>query len=317
MSASEPISSPPKTHSISQMGPEPGTRFPLRMFFGHHKCATGWIDNILREICLHMGIRFKIVHQPYSFERYGTLGPLVQQERIQFLSYINTNVHYTHDLKVYKGFHVVRDPRDIVVSAYFSHLHSLKAPTWEELNMLRENLQNRTKQEGLMFELEYLQQQFREMAEWDYNQGHILEVKMEELSKDPLAEFRKILRFLDMYDEKDMQGLSKSFSTMRLNMNRLNHKGRRFMPGNIPMFPVPKRPVYTLPGHALETITDKLSFKRLAGGRKKGEENIKSHYRKGVHGDWKNHFEAEHISYFKAHYNDLLIQLGYEKDGDW
>ncbi|MEZ4703002.1 MAG: sulfotransferase domain-containing protein [Rhodothermales bacterium] len=316
MTATDVIANPTE-HDIQRAEKRPNDPFPLRMFFGHHKCASGWIDNILREFCLHMGLKFKIVHQPYSFEKYGTLGKLVDAERIQFLAYINTTTKYTPDLKVYRGFHVVRDPRDIVVSAYFSHLHSLKAPTWDELNVLRDKLSGLNKEEGLFFELEYLGQQFKEMSEWNYNQEHILEVRMEELSADPLEGFRRILEFMEMYDTTSRSGLSRSAHALRLSMNRLNHKGRRHMPGNLPMFPVPKRPVYTLPQDALEKIADQLSFAKLAGGRTKGQENVNSHYRKGVHGDWKNHYNDEHIAYFKAHYNDLLILLGYEKDGDW
>lgn len=307
----------PLSNQIQQASGEPGNGFPLRVFFGHHKCASGWIDNILREFCLHMGIKFKIVHQPYSFEQYGTLGPLVEAEKIQFLAYINTTTVYTQDLKVYRGFHAVRDPRDIVVSAYFSHLKSLKAPTWEELNELRDRLQGLSKEEGLFFELDYLEKQFQEMAAWDYNQPHILELKMEELSADPAGQFQRVLEHLEMYDPEERQGLSRRMHDARLKMNRLNHKGRRYMPGSMPMFPVPKRPVSSIPRSMIEEITERLSFARLAGGRKQGQENTSSHYRKGVHGDWKNHFNDEHIRVFKARYNDLLIQLGYEENGDW
>ncbi len=317
MNISEEVPPALKRNTIKQAKPNGSNPFALRMFFGHHKCATGWIDNILREICLHMGISFKIVHQPYSFEKYGTLGPLTKQENIQFLSYINTDLRYTHDLEVYRAFHVVRDPRDIVVSAYFSHLHSLKAPTWDELNTLRDKLSGLSKEEGLFFELEYLQDQFRRMGEWDYNQDHILEIKMEELSADPVGKFQEILEFMEMFDPEERAGLGLKMRNMRLKMNRLNHKGRRFMPGKMPIFMVPKRPLYTFPRVALEEVAEKLSFKRMAGGRKKGEENIKSHYRKGVHGDWKNHLNDGHIAYFKTHYNDLLIKLGYEDSDQW
>lgn len=316
MNASE-VMAEPANHDILRAEPRPGEPFPLRMFFGHHKCASGWIDNILREFCLHMGLKFKIVHQPYSFEKYGTLGKLVDAEQIQFLAYINTTTKYTPDLKVYRGFHVVRDPRDIVVSAYFSHLKSLNAPTWDELNVLRDKLSGLNKEDGLSFELEYLGQQFKEMAEWNYQQEHILEVRMEDLSAAPFDVFRRILQFLEMFDPTERTGLSQSLHALRLTMNRLNYKGRRHMPMNLPMFPVPKRPVYGLPQDALEKIADRLSFARLAGGRDKGQENVNSHYRKGVHGDWKNHFTPDHIAYFKAHYNDLLIQLGYEQDDRW
>lgn len=264
-----------------------------------------------------MGVKFKILHQPYSFEEHGTLGVAVEKERIQFLAYINTNLQYTPDLKVYRGFHVVRDPRDIVVSAYFSHLHSLKAPTWDELHTMRDKLQGMSKEEGLFFELEYLKEQFERMGAWDYKQDHILEIKMEELSADPFGKFSEILTFLEMYDDTNRQGVKDKLHSMRLRMNRLNHKGRRYMPGNMPMVPVPKRPVYTFPPSALEEILERLSFKKLAGGRKKGEENIKSHYRKGVHGDWKNHLNDDHVAFFKEHYNELLIKLGYETDGNW
>jgi len=224
---------------------------------------------------------------------------------------------YTPDLEVYRGFHVVRDPRDIVVSAYFSHLKSLNAPTWQELSDLRERLSGLSKEDGLLFELDYLEQQFREMAAWDYNQPHILELKLEELSADPFGGFKRILEFLEMFDPSNRHGLQRGWHDLRLKMNRLNHKGRRYMPANLPMFPVPRLPVQTIPASTLEAITDRLSFARLSGGRTRGQENVNSHYRKGVHGDWKNHFTNEHIRLFKARYNDLLIQLGYEKDGDW
>jgi hypothetical protein len=54
-----------------------------------------------------------------------------------------------------------------------------------------------------------------------------------------------------------------------------------------------------------------------AGGRAPGEEDVTSHYRKGVPGDWKLHFGPAHIDYFKQHYNDLLLKLGYEQSPDW
>jgi hypothetical protein len=40
-------------------------------------------------------------------------------------------------------------------------------------------------------------------------------------------------------------------------------------------------------------------------------------FRKGVVGDWRAHFTAEHIRLFKETTGDLLVQLGYEKNNDW
>jgi quinol monooxygenase YgiN len=40
-------------------------------------------------------------------------------------------------------------------------------------------------------------------------------------------------------------------------------------------------------------------------------------FRKGVVGDWREHFTTEHKRLFKESAGDLLVQLGYEKNNDW
>ena len=58
-------------------------------------------------------------------------------------------------------------------------------------------------------------------------------------------------------------------------------------------------------------------FEKYAKGRSKGQEDTGSHYRRGVGGDWVNHFEPEHVARFKERHGDLLLKLGYESDPDW
>jgi hypothetical protein len=48
-----------------------------------------------------------------------------------------------------------------------------------------------------------------------------------------------------------------------------------------------------------------------------GRENIKSHFRKGIAGDWRNHFDDELKDRFKKLYGDALIRAGYEKNLEW
>lgn len=57
-------------------------------------------------------------------------------------------------------------------------------------------------------------------------------------------------------------------------------------------------------------------FERVSG-RKRGVEDTASHLRKGIVGDWKNHFTARIKDEFKKLYGDLLIKTGYEKDPNW
>lgn len=63
-------------------------------------------------------------------------------------------------------------------------------------------------------------------------------------------------------------------------------------------------------------IADKFSFENQAG-RKPGQENAQSFMRKGVVGDWKNHFTQEARELFCHYAGDALIKLGYEKDYSW
>lgn len=53
------------------------------------------------------------------------------------------------------------------------------------------------------------------------------------------------------------------------------------------------------------------SFRRLSGGRAPGEEDKQSHFRKGVAGDWKNHFDDNSLSVFNREAGNMLKELGY------
>ena len=58
-------------------------------------------------------------------------------------------------------------------------------------------------------------------------------------------------------------------------------------------------------------------FQTLSGGRLPGVENFEMHYRKGIAGDWKNHFTKKVKEAFKRRYGKLLILAGYEADSQW
>jgi len=59
------------------------------------------------------------------------------------------------------------------------------------------------------------------------------------------------------------------------------------------------------------------TFEKLSKGRRPGEENKGSFFRKGVIGDWKNYFSEENVVTFKKIAGDTLIAAGYEKDNNW
>jgi hypothetical protein len=67
----------------------------------------------------------------------------------------------------------------------------------------------------------------------------------------------------------------------------------------------------------VESCVGSASFEKLSRGRERGQEDPSSFYRKGVAGDWKNHFSKEDRRVFKEEAGELLIRLGYEDDLDW
>jgi hypothetical protein len=65
---------------------------------------------------------------------------------------------------------------------------------------------------------------------------------------------------------------------------------------------------------------ERQAFARRSG-RSRGSEDTASFFRKGIAGDWRNHFDAEGAKAFReaagGRWNRLLLELGYERDSDW
>jgi hypothetical protein len=251
---------------------EPPARGPdeLLCYFGHHKCATQWMRQIIADVCPAIGREQLIFNSPQDFDK--DLAGAIPDPGRTFLCYMNADARFVRPIEHLRGVHLVRDPRDVVVSAYFSHLHS--HPLFGTLGEHRERLQSLPEAEGIMLELEGRKFQFRAMLDWDYDDPRVLELRMEDVTNDAVTLIPRIFEFLGLGPE---QGLGPQL---------------------------------------LDRVVHSRDFAALAG-RPPGEEDVTSHYRKGVAGDWVNHFQPEHVAYFKEHYNDLLIALGYETSADW
>ncbi|MGM0706146.1 MAG: sulfotransferase domain-containing protein [Bacteroidota bacterium] len=305
------MTAPARSESV----PALSTRdMPLAAFYGHHKCATGWITRIFREMSFHLGRRHSIVHLPRHIAPHDSLADKVNDEHIDVLIYTNADIREARALYPSRGFHVVRDPRDVLVSAYFSHKHSHPSNKWPELEPHRELLQTLSLEEGLAAEMVFSRDVFAAMDAWDYAQPHVLELHMEDLTANPDAGFTQIAQFLGWLDPEA------SYSTLYhalIRMNRLHYKGYERVPGPWPLLPIPRRRLPTLPPDTLQRILEAHRFDRLTGGRKKGQENVHSHYRKGTPGDWRNHFTPALAARFKNEWGQLLVKLGYESDLSW
>jgi hypothetical protein len=65
------------------------------------------------------------------------------------------------------------------------------------------------------------------------------------------------------------------------------------------------------------TIVEDHSFQRLSGRRSRGQEDNRSFYRKGIAGDWRNHFTPELRKVYGRLIGDFLMEFGYEQDDRW
>jgi lipopolysaccharide transport system ATP-binding protein len=72
-----------------------------------------------------------------------------------------------------------------------------------------------------------------------------------------------------------------------------------------------------VPRGKLHRAIENQSFERLSGGRTRGEEDVDSHYRKGIAGDWRNYLTDPVKDAFKERWGELLVATGYEKDLNW
>ncbi|HEX4490139.1 MAG TPA: sulfotransferase domain-containing protein [Acidimicrobiia bacterium] len=274
-------------------------RRPVAAYFGHHKCGSRWIAEVVEQVCDESGLSNWSTADAGPFAD-GTVATWAERERIDVVSFTNAHPHFLPAVGQLRGFHVVRDPRDICVSAYYSHRHSHSTEVWPQLAPVRTRLGEIGVDEGLAFELEFLAPVFESMEAWDYTRPDVLELRFEDLVADDVGGLTRAIEFiglgpgggraldgpsaLHVVAQKVRRRLGLAASTRRLKRERL------------------------------ASIIGAHSFAAKAGGRRRGDVDEQSHYRSGTPGDWRTHFTAEHVTQFKTAYPTLLARLGYAED---
>ncbi len=199
-------------------------------------------------------------------------------------------------INFHKGVHIIRDPRDVIVSGYFSHLYSHSTDGWRSLEKHRDRLKRLNKDDGLYLEIEFSSYFIDHMANWSYSDPRILELRMEDVTSEPLYSLKKILDHfeVELKSEIPIDNALFYINTVFTKMG----SGMRITKSY-------------LSTHTLKKVINKNSFKKLSKGRTIGQENIKSHYRKGEAGDWKNHLKKGHLDRIYKKYRSLLVDRNY------
>lgn len=252
----------------------------LLLFCCHHKVGTTWFGKILSAISEEFGI--PIIRQDQS--------KICNEPAIFFQN------HSKVDLSVlanYRGAHIIRDPRDVVLSGYYYHLWTKEEWAVTPIKNLRGNidelwpllpvkkikdmsyqqyLNSLSREEGIIAEMNRAYNtDLRDIAQWDYTNKNFFEFKYETIIENEEEIFRLLFLHYGFNDD----AIEKSVE-----------------------------------------IATRFSFNKRSG-RSIGEVNNKSHLRSGKLQQWKEEFNADHKKYFKKLHGEDLVKLGYEQDMNW
>jgi hypothetical protein len=269
---------------------------PIIAYFGHHKCASTWMRRILGDLCPLLGLTS--FHTPWplqlplGFQSQEFFAERIRSSRVHcangsfdLLMATNADQSLVIDLKPrrFRGFHLIRDPRDIVVSGYFSHRWSHPVHPRQNPWLLehRKRLMELSEEDGIMLELEYASTYFARLSQWDYGNPMTYETRFEELIADPEAEMRRALAFCGILvgSTEAPAGVFRAVQCSE---------------------------------EAFAEVMRRNAFQRLSGGRPPGVQDKHSHLRSGRVGEYEQYFTPAIQAKFDRLYPELLVRLGYD-----
>ena len=166
---------------------------PLLILCTHHKSGTKLIRKVHEDLSDQFGFRFQDCPQ----DQLGA-------DTDVWLEH-HSRVRFDELYRKYRGIHVIRDPRDMIVSGYFYHFRCEEEWCLEprpELDgrSFQQLLRSLPEEEGISAEMERAQYDLDGMARWDYENPWFLEVKLEEILDDYDGQFKRIFRHFGFED---------------------------------------------------------------------------------------------------------------------
>ena len=236
---------------------------PKLIFHGtYHKMGTVWLMRVLEKIATQWHLCVQ-----KSNEHADTLAP---DTDIIFANHSHLDVR---QLGNFVGSHMIRDPRDCIVSGYFYHLWTDES--WVHTPQDRfdglsyqQHLKQLNQHDGLVEEIKLFTQYVTTygLRDWSYTDERIFEFKYEDLLANEQKVFTKLFRHYGFSE----QAIRKSVK-----------------------------------------LAEQCSFKKVSG-RSIGQANSKSHLRSGQPGQWKEVLAENHLRLIEDSFGDLIRQMGYQ-----
>ena len=183
--------------------------------FSYHKCGTKLLGKIFNNLCLKYGWEYK------SFPGYANEIP-----KSDVVFFLHSQIDKNKLPKKYIGIHVVRDPRDIIISGFLYHKRTdeewcvnknfqinrkiiypqvpssqmFRSENWKRnyIKGLRgksyqENINSLSEEKGIFFEMKhYGKWTIEDMLNWDSKTMNCLEIKFEDIMSNYESEMDKI-----------------------------------------------------------------------------------------------------------------------------
>lgn len=243
-----------------------------------HRSASQWIRDILGDRIVFKYTGLRPFH--YQTEWMDKYDPRPYDERYFSKSFpqntIVSPIYIDYDCFLdvgkpehYRAFFVLRDPRDIVVSWYFStkYSHQLMGPIQKH----RHKLKNINKRNGIIYGIDRL----KDIGLFGAQRSWITSKNDERV---------RVYKYENLVTGDNLKQIKDLFCHCQIDV----------------------------PDNIIVRLIEKNSFSEKTKGRKRGKEDKGSHNRKGVPGDWRNHFDNEILDYFFNKTGNLIDVLGYD-----
>jgi hypothetical protein len=195
----------------------------------HHKTGTVWMDGVFKAIADDVGARYLDFRS-----EYGRLEQRLREPFVLF-NYDSDFRDCAHilDRDDVRILHLIRDPRDVLISAMHYHKKSAESwlhtpvPGYNNVTYQRCLRELPTKLDQYVFEMEHSTAgTMRGMLEWQYGRANCFEARYEDLRQDrDLSCWTRIVDFLG-FDEDERRSCRQRFWQNSLfgGLSRLGNK---------------------------------------------------------------------------------------------
>jgi hypothetical protein len=208
------------------------------VFFGHHKCASRYFRiSILTELAKLNGyeiLQYNVTERPFHYDDLDSLDyhffpfEKIDVSKKQLLLFCNASARVVRRLRAhlypvrkcwrpktfvrrflswsedhdFRGLHVSRNPRQVIVSNYFHHLkghnvvHKENGWVWEKLGRERDIYEQETQSNGILREMCQISQELLQyqLGDWRFSKA-IMERRVEDWITDEADDFIALKEF--------------------------------------------------------------------------------------------------------------------------